>query len=81
MTTAQQAYSEALRKERAAWEALRGRLPGSADFDLAAWTAWREAVAASDEALNALRSASKPADYIPRVTSARGKSASIQWRR
>jgi hypothetical protein len=43
-------YSLALASERAAWEAVRNRLPGCANYDEALWNRWRRAVEEADRA-------------------------------
>lgn len=43
-------YATALALERAAWNAVRGSLPGSAGFDQERWQCWRKAVEAADQA-------------------------------
>lgn len=46
-------YLATLAAEREAWEAVKGCLPGSSDYDAVKWQAWRQAVRASDEARRA----------------------------
>ena len=43
-------YATALAQERAAWDAVRGSLPGSANFDQDRWQYWRKAVEEADRA-------------------------------
>lgn len=43
-------YAMALARERAAWEAVRGHLPGSLGFDQERWHSWRKAVDEADRA-------------------------------
>ena len=43
-------YATALVLERAAWDAVRGSLPGSPGFDQERWQCWRKAVEAADQA-------------------------------
>jgi hypothetical protein len=43
-------YAMALARERAAWEALRGSLPGSPGYDQERWQRWRMAVDEADRA-------------------------------
>jgi hypothetical protein len=43
-------YAMALARERAAWEALRGSLPGSPSYDQERWQNWRKAVDEADRA-------------------------------
>ncbi|NPC54098.1 hypothetical protein [Caenimonas soli] len=43
-------YATALARERAAWEAVRGKLPGSLAFDQERWQCWRRAVDEADKA-------------------------------
>jgi hypothetical protein len=47
-------YQEAAEAERAAWEALRGALPGDPDFDQAQWDAWQLALRRTDKARKAM---------------------------
>jgi hypothetical protein len=41
-------YAMALARERAAWSAVRGNLPGSLGFDQERWQRWRSAVDEAD---------------------------------
>lgn len=43
-------YARAVALEKAAWEAVRHRLPGCAGFDQALWKRWRQAVDEADRA-------------------------------
>lgn len=43
-------YARAIALEKAAWEAVRHRLPGCAAFDEALWNRWRAAVEHADQA-------------------------------
>ena len=43
-------YAMALARERAAWEAVRGSLPGSPGYDQERWQRWRKAVDEADRA-------------------------------
>jgi hypothetical protein len=43
-------YATALAQERAAWDAVRGSLPGSAGFNQELWQSWRKAVDQADQA-------------------------------
>lgn len=45
-----EAYATALADERAAWDAVKGHLPGSSGFDQARWQRWRNAVDEADQA-------------------------------
>jgi hypothetical protein len=55
-------FARAVIAERAAWEAVRNRLPGSPTFSPALWAMWRAAVEESDYAARrAKAAAAKPA--------------------
>ena len=43
-------YARAVALEKAAWEAVRHRLPGCAAFDELLWRRWRQAVEDADQA-------------------------------
>lgn len=43
-------YAAALAFERAAWNAVRARLPGSSGFDQELWQRWRQSVDDADHA-------------------------------
>lgn len=43
-------YATALAQERAAWDAVRGSLPGSSGFNQELWQRWRKAVDQADQA-------------------------------
>jgi len=43
-------YARAVALEKAAWEAVRHRLPGCAAFDETLWKRWRQAVDEADHA-------------------------------
>jgi hypothetical protein len=43
-------YARAVALEKAAWEAVRHRLPGCAAFDETLWQRWRQAVDEADHA-------------------------------
>lgn len=43
-------YARAVALEKAAWEAVRHRLPGCAAFDETLWKRWRQAVDHADDA-------------------------------
>jgi hypothetical protein len=43
-------YAMALAREKAAWNAVRGSLPGSPHFDQESWQCWRSAVDEADHA-------------------------------
>ena len=43
-------YARAVALEKAAWEAVRQRLPGCAAFDETLWKRWRQAVDDADQA-------------------------------
>lgn len=49
-------YATAVALERAAWDEVRGKLPGSSSFDAERWQRWREAVEAADQAAAKARS-------------------------
>lgn len=50
-------YFAAVAAERAAWDMVRDRLPGTHDFDLQNWEAWRAAVQRSEQARRAMMQA------------------------
>jgi hypothetical protein len=54
-------YARAVNAERAAWEAVRHRLPGSATFSPALWAVWRAAVEESDYAARRAKSSNSKA--------------------
>jgi hypothetical protein len=61
-------YATALALERAAWDSVRGSLPGSAGFDQERWQCWRKAVEAADLAAARARATialPKPAHRSP----------------
>jgi len=59
-------YARALAQEKAAWEAVRNRLPGSADYSQDLWMRWRTAVDAADQAAcRAKKSAALPPTRSP----------------
>jgi hypothetical protein len=43
-------YAMALARERAAWNAVRGHLPGTVGFDQERWQCWRSAMDEADRA-------------------------------
>ncbi|RYY53911.1 MAG: DUF2158 domain-containing protein [Comamonadaceae bacterium] len=53
---AYESYASACAFERAAWELVKDRLPGTAGHDPALWADWRQAVRQADEALQAVTS-------------------------
>jgi hypothetical protein len=52
-------YAMALARERAAWNAVRGSLPGSLGFDQERWQHWRTAVDETDLAAVKARTATR----------------------
>ena len=63
--TAFEQYQQAIEAERAAFDAMKGSLPGHAQIDVDKWQAWQAAVRSSDEARQAMIvSLSKPGDLI-----------------
>lgn len=54
-------YARAVSAERAAWEAVRQRLPGSPAFSPALWAVWRAAVEESDYAARRAKASSSRA--------------------
>jgi hypothetical protein len=52
-------YAMALARERAAWSAVRGNLPGTLGFDQERWQCWRSAVDEADRAAAKARTALK----------------------
>jgi len=52
-------YAMALARERAAWSAVRGSLPGSLSFDHERWQHWRGAVDEADLAAIKAKTAAK----------------------
>lgn len=61
-------YATALALERAAWDDVRGRLPGSSSFDAQRWQRWRAAVEAADQAAAKARTTievAAPRRHIP----------------
>lgn len=53
-------YREAVTAERAAWDAVRDKLPGSPQFDEDKWRSWRGAMSAVVRALDQLRDSGAP---------------------
>ena len=49
-----EAYAHAKAAEKAAWEAVKDRLPGTPDYSDELWQAWRESSRRNDEARRAL---------------------------
>lgn len=41
-------YAAAMAAEKAAWEAVKDRLPGTPRYDLALWENWRQSIARAD---------------------------------
>jgi hypothetical protein len=61
-------YATALARERAAWNAVRGNLPGSLGFDQERWRLWRSAMDEADLAAAKVRTPIKiaqPASRLP----------------
>ena len=64
-------YAMAVARERAAWNAVRGSLPGSLGFDQERWQHWRSAVDEADLAAAKARTTikmvqpAKPASRLP----------------
>jgi hypothetical protein len=46
--TAQEKYAAAIAAERAAWNAVRDKLPGTPAYSSELWKTWREAAVRSD---------------------------------
>jgi CelD/BcsL family acetyltransferase involved in cellulose biosynthesis len=46
--TAAEEYAQAMAAERAAWEAVRDKLPGTPTYSPELWKKWREAATRSD---------------------------------
>lgn len=56
-------YRAAVVAERKAWDVVRGKLPGSPDFDEVQWQAWRGAMTVVVQALDGMRSRQKADDW------------------
>lgn len=74
-------YARAVARERAAWEAVRGRLPGSPQFNPELWSRWRVAVEDADHAAAQAKratalSARRAAPPVP--FSGRGRPEAVQ---
>jgi hypothetical protein len=52
-------YARAVARENAAWNAVRGNLPGTEGFDQERWQCWRSAVDEADRAAMKARTAIK----------------------
>jgi hypothetical protein len=60
MSRAEQ-YMNAMNTEREAWDRLKSRLPGSPNYDQAAWTAWQAAISSVAQLIDVRRNALGPA--------------------
>ena len=67
-------YATALALERAAWDAVRGSLPGSSGFDEARWQRWRKAVEQADQAAARARTTTIAVTQPPRRSPFFGKA-------
>jgi len=54
-----QEYAMAVAREKAAWNAVRGNLPGTQGFDQERWQCWRSAVDEADRAAMGARTTIK----------------------
>jgi hypothetical protein len=61
-------YAAAVASERIAWDALRGRLPGSASYSEELWRNWRTAVDEAD------RAAARAKTLVPQRAAPTGSS-------
>jgi hypothetical protein len=68
-------YALALARERAAWNAVRGNLPGSLGFDQERWQCWRSAMDEAD------RAAAKARTNIKIVQTCKPASRSLLFKR